>query len=151
MFNRCSRFSSLIFPPTVYDEHVLLPLLLGKEQLILSVAHVNASWNTSKRARVHEFASLTPATCTLYFSRNRILSTPGFGDVISRERFEEIMKFLHFAENIEKANYEGLAKLLHKVFPVLSHLNYKFQNLFLPGQNISVDEKPICLSNSIYH
>jgi hypothetical protein len=78
-------------------------------------------------------------TLRSYFSRRRILSTPGFGDVISRERFELIMKFLHFADNTDKANYEGPAKL-HKIFPVLSHLNYKFQNLFLPGQNISVDE-----------
>jgi hypothetical protein len=38
-----------------------------------------------------------------YFSRRRILSTPGFGDVISRGRFELIMKFLHFADNTNKA------------------------------------------------
>jgi hypothetical protein len=36
-------------------------------------------------------------TLRTYFSRKRILSTPGFGDVISRERFELIMKFLHSA------------------------------------------------------
>jgi len=50
MFIRCSRHLSLIFPPTVYHEHVLLPLLLGNEGLIWTVAHVNASWNMSKRA-----------------------------------------------------------------------------------------------------
>jgi hypothetical protein len=49
------------------------------------------------------------------------------------------MKFLHFADNTNKANYEGPANL-YKTFPVLSHLSYKFQNLWLPGQNISVDE-----------
>jgi hypothetical protein len=41
-----------------------------------------------------------------YFSRKRILSTPGFGDVPAK---------------------------LYKIFPVLSHLNYKFQNIFLTG------------------
>jgi hypothetical protein len=75
----------------------------------------------------------------LYFSRKKILSIPGFGDVISRQRFELIIKFLHFAYNINKANYEGLAEL-YTTIPVLLHLNYKFQNLFLTGQNISVDE-----------
>jgi hypothetical protein len=49
------------------------------------------------------------------------------------------MNFLRFADNTSKANYEGPAKLL-KIFCVLSHLNYKFQNLFLPGQNTAVDE-----------
>jgi hypothetical protein len=78
-------------------------------------------------------------TLRSYFSRKRILSTPGFGDVISRDRFELIMKFLHFSDNTNKGNYEGPAKL-YKIYSVLSHLNNKFQNLYLPGQNISVDE-----------
>jgi len=63
MFIHCSTFLSLIFLPTVCHGHVLLPLLLGNELLIWSVAHVSASWNMSKRAWVHEFAWLnTPAT-----------------------------------------------------------------------------------------
>jgi len=43
MFIRCSRFLALIFPPTVYHGHLLLPLLLGNQRLIWSVTHVNAS------------------------------------------------------------------------------------------------------------
>jgi hypothetical protein len=54
------------------------------------------------------------------------------------DRLELITKFLHFADNTDKANYEGPAKL-YKIFPVMSHLNSKFQTLFLPAQNISVD------------
>jgi hypothetical protein len=78
-------------------------------------------------------------TLRSYFSRKRILSTPWFGDIISRDRFEQIKFFLHFADNANKADYEGPAKL-YKIFPVLSHLNHKFQNLFLPGPNISIDK-----------
>jgi hypothetical protein len=79
-----------------------------------------------------------PILCT-YFSRKRIMSTPGFGDMTSRDRFKPIQKFLHFADNTNNTNYEGPAKLL-KIFPVLSYLNYTFQNLFFPGQNISVNK-----------
>jgi hypothetical protein len=43
-------------------------------------------------------------TLMLYFSRKRIVSTPGFGDVISRDRLDLITKFLHFADNTHKAN-----------------------------------------------
>jgi hypothetical protein len=78
-------------------------------------------------------------TLRSYFSRKRILSTPGFGDIISRDRFELITKCLHFADNANRAGYEGPVKL-YKIFSVLSHLNHKFQNLFLPGPNISIDE-----------
>jgi hypothetical protein len=66
-----------------------------------------------------------------------IIQKPTLWTYFSRKRI--IMKFLCFADSTNKANYEGPEKL-YKIFSVLSHLNYKFQNLFLPGQNISVDE-----------
>jgi hypothetical protein len=37
------------FSLTVYEGHIPLPLLLSNEWLIWSVAHINASWNVSKR------------------------------------------------------------------------------------------------------
>jgi hypothetical protein len=49
------------------------------------------------------------STLLEYFSRKRILPTPGFDDVISRDRLQLIMKFLHSEDNTNKANYEGLA------------------------------------------
>jgi hypothetical protein len=68
MFIRCSRFLSHIFPPTAYRGHVLFSLLLGKERLIWTVAHVNASWNMCKHALVHDFAGVnTPRTCCGHF------------------------------------------------------------------------------------
>jgi hypothetical protein len=71
MFIRCS----LIFPPTEYHEHALLPLLLGNERLIWSVAHVNASWNISKRAWVHEFAGLNTSATSCGHSGNYIVTS----------------------------------------------------------------------------
>jgi len=63
MLIRCSIFLSVIFPPTVYHGHVLLPLLLGNERLVWSAARVSECWNMSKRAWIHEFAWLSiPAT-----------------------------------------------------------------------------------------
>lgn len=64
------------------------------------------------------------------------MSAPGFGDVTSRDALKLIMIFLRFAKNTNKANYDNPTKL-YKIFPILSYLHYKFQNLFLPGQNIS--------------
>jgi hypothetical protein len=54
----CPRLMSLIFPPTVYHGHELLPLLLGNERQICYVGRVDASWNVSKRAWVHQFVWL---------------------------------------------------------------------------------------------
>lgn len=67
------------------------------------------------------------------------ISTPGFAGVISRERFELICKMLHFIDNESLPTYQGPPKLF-KIYPVICHLNKKFQSLYLPNQNIAIDE-----------
>jgi hypothetical protein len=78
-------------------------------------------------------------TLRSYFSIKRVISTPGFADIMSRDRFELICKFLHFIDNDSLQTYEGPPKLF-KIYPILCHLNSKFQSLYLPKQNISIDE-----------
>jgi hypothetical protein len=46
---------------------------------------------------------------------------------------------MHFNNNDHTGTYQGPSKLF-KIYPVLSHLNTKFQSLYLPGQNIAIDE-----------
>jgi hypothetical protein len=48
-------------------------------------------------------------TLQAYFSRKKILSTPAFSDVISRDGLQLIIKFLHSEDNTNKANYESPA------------------------------------------
>ena len=55
------------------------------------------------------------------------------------DRFESICNFMHFNNNDTLRTYQGPSKLF-KIYPVLSHLNTKFQILYLPGQNIAIDE-----------
>jgi len=111
----------------------------------------------SKRSRVNEWQPVTAeeiyvvlalfmlmgivqkTSLRLYFSRNHLVATPVFGSVISLDRFESICRFLHFTDNTTKDTYEGQQKLF-KIYPLIRHLNSKFQTLYLPQQNISVDE-----------
>jgi hypothetical protein len=46
---------------------------------------------------------------------------------------------LHFTDNESISNFEGPEKLF-KIFQVILHLNNKFQDLYLPNQDISIDE-----------
>ena len=71
-------------------------------------------------------------TLRSYFFKNSILSTPIFGKVISMDRFESICNFMHFNNNDNISSYVGPARLF-KIFPVLSYLNKKFQEMYLPG------------------
>jgi hypothetical protein len=89
----------------------------------------------------------------LYFSQNQLLAIPVFGSVISLDRFKSICRFLHFVDNTSKDTSEGQQKLF-KIYPIMRHLNLKFQNLYLPQQDVSVDESLIlwksCLSFKQY-
>jgi hypothetical protein len=65
-----------------------------------------------------------------YFTTKRVIST--------RDRLQVFCKFLHFADNESFNNFQGPKKLF-KIFPVMSHLNNRFQELYLPIRDISID------------
>lgn len=79
-----------------------------------------------------------PAT-RMYFTRKGVISTPGFPDIICRDMFELICKFLDFVDDESKPRYHGPPKLF-SIYPILSHFNRKFQTLNLPNQSIDFDE-----------
>jgi len=62
-----------------------------------------------------------------------------FVSVVSRETFELIFKFLHFIDNEGLPTYQA-PPILFKIYSVMCHLNIKFQTLYLPNQNIAIDE-----------
>ncbi|PNF24933.1 hypothetical protein B7P43_G09365 [Cryptotermes secundus] len=78
-------------------------------------------------------------TLQSYFTTEKVISTPGFTDIITQDRLELICKYLHFANNENISTFEGPKKLF-KIYPVIFHLNKKFQELCLPNQDISLDE-----------
>jgi hypothetical protein len=78
-------------------------------------------------------------TLRSYFTTKRVISIPGFRDIMTRERLEIICKFFHFSDNESVSNFQGPEKLF-KIFPVILHLNNKSQELYLPKKKISIDE-----------
>jgi len=78
-------------------------------------------------------------TARSYFLKRRVISTPVFADIISRERFELICKFLHFIDIVSLTKYQG-PLILFKIYPLICHLNIKFQTLYLPNQNMAINE-----------
>ena len=63
---------------------------------------------------------------------------------ISRNRFREISRYLHFADNslLSQPGTPAYDKL-GKVRPLLNYLHEKFQLVYNPGRNLSVDEAMI--------
>ena len=79
-----------------------------------------------------------------YWKRDPIFHYQPIASKISRNRFFDIHRFLHFTDNSSllthgHPNYDRLGK----VRPILNYLNNKFSSLFTPGRDQSIDEAMI--------
>ena len=72
------------------------------------------------------------------------MSAPFFSSTISRNRFCQILRYLHFVDNTKciPKGQEGYDKL-GKIRPFLSLVVSRFQQVFSPSQNLSVDETEV--------
>ena len=73
-----------------------------------------------------------------YWSTDSMIETPIFGKVMSRNRFESILSYLHFNDNEKRA--PTCDDRLYKVRPIIDHFIGKFKEMYNPHENISIDE-----------
>ena len=83
-----------------------------------------------KKPQINDYWSVNPGTHTSYATQ-----------VMSRQRFTSILAFLHLNSNTTYIEHgqEGHDPI-HKIRPFFSHLQEKFQMLYVPEQEICVDE-----------
>ncbi len=79
-----------------------------------------------------------------YWKKNPVYHYAPIADRISRERFREISRYLHFTDNATLApraspEYDRLGKIR----PVLEYLELRFSEVFTPGKDLAVDEAMI--------
>ena len=79
-----------------------------------------------------------------YWSNNEYMHYSPIADRITRDRFEEITRYLHFADNdtLPARGEEGYSRT-QKVDPVISALKQNFQAAYYPNQELSIDEAMI--------
>ena len=75
-----------------------------------------------------------------YWERNKITSTPGFGQTMPRERFGSILRFLHFVDNNSAPPREEDRDRFFKIRPVIEELRHQFQLNYILSREISIDE-----------
>ena len=56
-----------------------------------------------------------------YWSTDKRIATPGFGELFARERYLSILRYLHFADNDTEVETK-----LRKIQPIVDHLRRKF-------------------------
>ena len=83
-----------------------------------------------------------PEICE-YWSTNEYLHYAPIANRISRDRFEQITRYLHFTGNdlLPSRGEEGYSRL--QVDPVIDHLKDKFKSVYYPHCEVSIDEAMI--------
>ena len=79
-----------------------------------------------------------------YWSTDPTLHYSPIADRISRDRFREISRYLHFVDNttLPERGSPGYDRL-GKVRPVIDHLSERFTELYEPHREVAVDEAMI--------
>ncbi|KAF5276414.1 hypothetical protein FQR65_LT16336 [Abscondita terminalis] len=75
----------------------------------------------------------------MHWSLDSDLRNSAIASAMSRNRFREILKFLHFADNTKLDSNDKFAKIR----PLIKHLNEKFIHFMPSEKNIDVDESMV--------
>ena len=104
------------------------------------------NWKPLTIPELKIFLGLTLATGLLdkrghlsdYWSENPVLFTPFFGQTMSRNRYQNILKFLHFNNNATRPS--DSTDKLYKLRPIHDKVVENWRALYNPGEQISIDE-----------
>ncbi|PFX22429.1 PiggyBac transposable element-derived protein 1 [Stylophora pistillata] len=94
---------------------------------------------------------VTKPNLSSYWSTDPALSSPIFPSIMSRDRFVQILQYLHFADNNQapRADSAGYNKL-YKIQPFLNLVIPKFQQVYKPNRQLNVDETLIKFKGKVH-
>lgn len=72
-----------------------------------------------------------------YWTTDSVISTPFFSKIMTRNRFYQILRFLHFSNNTETIKN---ANKFYKIEPVIKYFLHKFNTIYQPEQELFLDE-----------
>jgi len=75
-----------------------------------------------------------------YWSRHKQMHTPFYGDTMTRDRFLNVLQFLHFADNSQRPDPIGEYDRLWKIRTVFDTLNQAYLKFYNPSEHLTVDE-----------
>ncbi|XP_058124175.1 piggyBac transposable element-derived protein 4 isoform X2 [Anopheles coustani] len=73
-----------------------------------------------------------------YWTTDALIETPIFPQTMTRNRFEQILRFFHIADDTQ--SMDGANKELWIVKPLMDHFIPKFQSIYAPKQQLSMNE-----------
>jgi hypothetical protein len=129
-----------------------------KQEGSLSPKSIFAPWNTVKQKEIKKFCDnhthkhVTKSSLRDYWSSRPIIHTPYAASVgMSRDRFLAILTMFHLNNNDAKAargqpGYDPLSKIR----PVIDTLTTKFQDMYTPEEQLTINEAICPFSGRIF-
>lgn len=78
-----------------------------------------------------------------YWSTEPLMCMPWYSTIFSRNRFSQINRYLHLVDNTTRPQQGTTGNKLFKLGKLPENLIAKFKRLYIPSQNLSVDEQMI--------
>ena len=105
-------------------------------------------WVPTSPVNIKKFLSLYPLTGVIqkpslsqYWSSDPLLKTSVFNHIMSRNCFQMILQFIHFADSSLYDPKDPNRDRLYKVRPIVEFLFNKFKSVFVPSKFISINEE----------
>ncbi|CAF4632136.1 unnamed protein product, partial [Rotaria sp. Silwood2] len=105
-----------------------------------------ADWKDVSLGEMYTFFAITMLTGLIdknriqdYWSTDPLLSTPIFGQYFTRNRYQDILRYMHFANNEDFSGHDRL----EQIRPIINNFKRKFSNCVNPTRNLCIDESLI--------
>ncbi|XP_033736559.1 piggyBac transposable element-derived protein 4-like [Pecten maximus] len=138
----------------LFLDQVLIDLLLeetgryAQQQIDTNPEQNKQPWKDVSAAEMKAFLGLCMAmgvtrkpSVKLYWSTDSYSETPLFARTMTRDRFSQILRYLHFADNdLEQERNSPTYDPLFKIRTLVSHLNENFVQEYVLRRRVTVDE-----------
>lgn len=116
--------------------------------------HLKQTQKFPEKSRIHKWQDTTPDEMYIFYavsmlmtrnshltveehwSTDPLMKSPAFGQTMSRDRYEIILKMLHYCD-VEKPVY---GDRLFKIRVLVDHCRYIFRNMMMPNKSLRIDE-----------
>jgi hypothetical protein len=105
-------------------------------------------WKDTNREEIITFLALTllmgilkKPEYQMYWAKDPLLHTPFFSATMTREKYLILLQFLHFADNSQYDPDDENRNRLYKIRPLVDYLVTKFKSIYIPKQQVSIDEE----------
>ncbi|XP_041423567.1 piggyBac transposable element-derived protein 4-like [Xenopus laevis] len=153
-------FFQLFLTEAILQDMVLYTNLYAEQYLVQNPLPRYArarAWHPTDVNELKRFLGLTLAMGLIkanslesYWDSTTVLSIPIFSATMPRNRYQLLLRFLHFNNNATAVppNEPGHDRL-HKLRPLINSLSERFREVYAPSQNICIDESLLLFKGRI--